>query len=72
MEVVWFGLSAYPESPSYHLHSLLRSSHQDNLLPVLLTLQVDYTLQASLSLWVSLCSPSCVPEGGLPYPQGGS
>lgn len=68
--VVWSGLSSSPGSPSYHLHFLLRSSHQDNLQPVLLTLQVDYTLQASLSLWVSLCSRSFVPEPGLPYPQG--
>lgn len=35
---------------THSLHFLPRSSHQDNLLPMTLTLLVDYTLQASLSM----------------------
>ena len=45
-----------PASPDiflpYPLHSFLRSSHQDDLRPMTLPLLVDYTLQASLSMWV--------------------
>ena len=42
-----------PSSPHlYPLYSFLRSSHQDDLRPMTLPLLVDYTLQASLSMWV--------------------
>lgn len=48
----------------YFLRSLPRSSHQDNLWPMTLTLLVDYTLQASLSMWVPpLPQPACLCYG---------
>lgn len=57
---VWMGAQGSGDLPlpqpqltyllTHSLHFLPRSSHQDNLLPMTLTLLVDYTLQASLSM----------------------
>lgn len=43
------GVTLHTRDLRAHLQ-LSTSSHQDNLQPMFLTLQVDYTLQASLSL----------------------
>lgn len=50
----------------YPLPSCPRSSHQDNLWPVTLTLLVDYTLQASLSMWVASLPQPAVRVPGSP------